>query len=605
MLLIVEWVALVFVAAVVTPRAWLSSQSSNQHDVWFAVYFGGLIIMPTLALVRWAPATAKSRHAAAVSQSLVSGMLIYLTDGRIESHFHIFGSLACLSLYRDWRVLLTASAVTAVDHAIRGIYWPASVFGIVSIEHWRWLEHLGWMLFEDFFLVLSCRLSLREMSEIARREADACNEALRLEQQIDERTLALRMSEQELRETCRTAEAASIAKSEFLANMSHEIRTPMAAILGYADLLMELGDIRQAPNPRVEAIDTIRRNGRHLLALINDMLDLSRIESGKLSFEQVECSPVEIVREVEGLMRGRAEGKGIGLSCELQTPIPTTIKNDPTRLRQVLVNLVGNAVKFTEQGEVRIEARYLGDESRLEVDVVDTGIGIDADVQARLFQPFVQADSSTTRRFGGTGLGLAISRRLAEMFGGGLSFVSSEPGVGTRVRLTIPCCVVGTEMTDEFRLAAAVAPPVQDAAPQTLVGIRVLVAEDGPDNQRLILHYLKKAGADVTLVDNGRAAVDTVLAADAAGAEFDVVLMDMQMPIMGGYEATSLLRSLGYEVPVIAATAHAMSGDREKCLAAGCNDYVTKPFEREVLLRTIGEHARAALHAAGRSAGTS
>lgn len=396
------------------------------------------------------------------------------------------------------------------------------------------------------------------------------------------------------------AERANQAKSEFLANMSHEIRTPMTAILGYTDLLLEEGDITKAPRHRVEALHTIQRNGEHLLALINDILDLSKIEVGKIGVESITCSPRQLLLEVESLMRLRAQARNLALIVEAADGLPATIESDPTRLRQILVNLVGNAIKFTECGSVTIAARFVpGDQPQLLIDVSDTGTGMTPEQVQKLFRPFTQADTSTTRRFGGTGLGLTISKRLAQMLGGDVSIVCSAPGVGTTFRLTLDIAgAVETEVADEpaprrdtETLRNAILP--QPAAERATLpaGFRILLAEDGPDNQRLISFVLRKAGAEVVVVDNGQLAVDQALAAFRRGEPFDLILMDMQMPLMDGYAATALLREKGYSLPIIALTAHAMSGDREKCLAVGCSDYATKPLDRQRLLAQVAAFA--------------
>jgi signal transduction histidine kinase/FixJ family two-component response regulator len=593
-LLLVEWLGLIVIAAATTPVTWEGPESRIHPHVFSAILLGCTITVPALAVLRRHPGTALARHSAALSQSLMSALLIHMTGGRIESHFHVFGSLACLSFYRDWRVLITATAVTGVDHAVRGIFWPASVFGIASVDLWRWFEHVCWVLYEDLFLFVSCRLSLREMSVIARREAESADAAVRMEQEIGDRTNALRESELRLRREYERSEAANFAKSEFLANMSHEIRTPMTAILGYADLLLEMGDIGRAPLDRVEAIETIRRNGNHLLTLINDILDLSRIESGKLTLEPVACSPAAILKDVATLMRVRADGKGISLDTGCVGPVPALIKTDPTRIRQILVNLLGNAIKFTEVGSVRVTLRYDAETSQLEFDVIDTGIGIAPARLERLFEPFVQADNSTTRRFGGTGLGLTISRRLAGVLGGDLQFVYSRPGEGTCIRLTLPCKLVAQAAASSDRKPSPQATAPDDAAIRAAMpesGTRILVAEDGPDNQRLLRHYLRKAGFEVVLVDNGQDAVDEALRAEDAGSPFAVIVMDMQMPILDGYEATAVLRRRGYRRPIVAATAHTMVGDRAKCLDFGCDDYIPKPFERRSLIELLTSYA--------------
>ncbi|RIK78389.1 MAG: hypothetical protein DCC68_15340 [Planctomycetota bacterium] len=352
-----------------------------------------------------------------------------------------------------------------------------------------------------------------------------------------------------------------------------------------------------------DAVQTIHRNGRHLLELINDILDLSRIEAGKLAVERVAVSPAQIVREVASLMRVKADAKGLPLEVEFRGPIPRQIQSDPTRLRQILINLVGNAIKFTQSGCIRILTRLVPDFEgvhRLRFDVVDTGVGIPSEAMEQLFEPFAQADNTTTRRFGGTGLGLAISRRLAEMLHGEI-LVDSTVGRGSTFSLVVdpgPCDVAACEAATEVEnLPPKPSEPHDGGATGSRheprrIEARVLLAEDGVDNRRLISFVLRKAGVDVTLTDNGRAAVDLALAAVEEGVPFDVILMDMQMPVLDGYTAARQLRTRGYEGPIVALTAHAMTGDREKCLEAGCDDYATKPIERAKLLELIARYAR-------------
>ncbi|MFI5307369.1 MAG: ATP-binding protein [Polyangiales bacterium] len=392
------------------------------------------------------------------------------------------------------------------------------------------------------------------------------------------------------------AREASRIKSEFLANMSHEIRTPMTAVIGYADLLL---DPQTTPSERLDHVLTIRRNGEHLLSILNDILDLSRIEANKLAVEAVPCSPSQIMADVVSLMRVRAVEKQLTLEVEYATPIPETICSDPTRLRQILMNLVGNAIKFTHRGGVRILAHCdpaSVPQPRLSIEVEDSGIGLRPDEVSHLFQPFVQADSSTTRKFGGSGLGLTISQRLAAMLGGTIS-VKSAVGRGSSFTMSVATGpLAGVELVNALTEAATseVLESPQAATPEIALDCRVLLAEDGIDNQLLISTHLRKAGAQVTIAENGRVAVDQALAAKASGAPFDVILMDMQMPELDGYGATSLLRARGYDGSVIALTAHAMSGDRERCLSAGCSDYLTKPVHRGALIAAVAEHARRA-----------
>ena len=387
------------------------------------------------------------------------------------------------------------------------------------------------------------------------------------------------------------AEAATRAKTEFLANMSHEIRTPMTAILGFTDILM--GSVTDPG--QLDAVTTIKKNGEYLVEIINGILDLSKIEAGKLEVEQVPCSPCQILSDVVSLMRVPASAKNLPLELEYDGPIPQSIRTDPTRMRQILINLISNAIKFTEVGNVRLVARLLdadGHEARMQFEVADSGIGMTEEQIARLFKPFQQADTSTTRRFGGTGLGLTISKRLAERLGGDIT-VRSNPGQGSTFTFTMavgsPDGVPLLEHPTEAQLLSESDEPRASSHPR--LDCRVLLAEDGPDNQRLIAFLLEKAGAEVTLARNGQSAHDLALAAHDAGTPFDVILMDMQMPVMDGYEATGRLRAAGYNHPIIALTAHAISTDRDKCLSAGCDDYMAKPIDREKLIPLVAEYA--------------
>ncbi len=380
------------------------------------------------------------------------------------------------------------------------------------------------------------------------------------------------------------AEKANQFKSLFVANMSHEIRTPMTAIMGYTQLLSE----EAGGHPQcLEYIQTIQRNGEHLLTLINDILDISKIEAGHLEIERIHCSPQEIVAEVVSMMRHRAIEKEISIDVVYTGPMPETIETDPTRLRQILVNLTGNAIKFTEKGSVRIEVHLSEKEPRLRFDIIDTGIGITEEQIGRLFQAFTQADTSTTRRFGGTGLGLTISRSLAQHLGGDVT-VTSTPDKGSCFSATIATGELkGTIMLNKPHEIMNKQPEKLPAAssPNILQGMRILIAEDGPDNQRLIAVLLKRVGADIAIVENGQLAVDLIT--DPNTQPFDVILMDMQMPVLDGYNATSQLRRKGYGKPILAMTAHTMAEDRRKCLDAGCDDHISKPINPAKLFKTI------------------
>jgi CheY-like chemotaxis protein/anti-sigma regulatory factor (Ser/Thr protein kinase) len=365
----------------------------------------------------------------------------------------------------------------------------------------------------------------------------------------------------------------------------------MTAILGFSDILK-----RSLMEPeQLEAAVTIGRNGEYLLGIIDDILDLSKIEAGKLEVEHIQCSPCRILSEVASLMRVRADAKNLTLEVEYDGPIPRTIQSDPTRLRQILINLAGNAIKFTEAGKVRLAARVLvaaSDGPKMHFEVVDSGIGMSQEQVARLFKPFSQVDASTTRKYGGTGLGLTISKRLAGKLGGDIT-VKSAVGEGSTFTVTVGTGPLqGVAWLDDPAEATILTDlDKKPSAPEVKLDCRVLLAEDGLDNQRLIAFLLEKAGAQVVVADNGRIAYDLALAARDQGMPFDIILMDMQMPVMDGYEATARLRQAGHTGPIIALTAHAMSTDRNACLQAGCDDYATKPIDRKKLIELAGKYA--------------
>jgi CheY-like chemotaxis protein len=416
------------------------------------------------------------------------------------------------------------------------------------------------------------------MSDITDRKQ--AEEALRQsKEQAEQYAASLELSNQSLKELKHLAEAANRAKSEFLANMSHEIRTPMTAILGYADLMLD----ENVGRTTREHIVVIKRNGEHLLKVIGEILDFSRIEAEKLHIELVRCSLVQLVAEAVSLTSTQAVAKQLTLKAELVGPLPETVLTDPLRLRQVLVNLVDNAIKFTDQGEVRITARIADDSDRPRIcfEVTDTGIGLNEEQIGKLFKPFSQVDNSSTRKFGGTGLGLCISKRLAEALGGSIE-LRSEPGKGSTFSVTIdPGPLDGICMIQNAQESLFDRPSTTTTTPPGEIEFhgRILVAEDVIENQRLICLMLKNTGAEMIAVENGQLAVEAAQAACDAGEPFDLILMDMQMPVMDGYEATRQLRKRGYNGSIVALTAHAMVEDCQKCLDAGCNDYLAKPFQ--------------------------
>ena len=393
----------------------------------------------------------------------------------------------------------------------------------------------------------------------------------------------------ELDDANNRAQSASRAKSEFLANMSHEIRTPMNALLGYVELLC---DPTATSEERARYSDTIRRSSEHLLTILNDILDISRIEASRLVINRADVSPFGLCQEVLTLLAPEASAHELDLKFEVPRPVPEVIETDLVRTRQVLLNLVGNAIKFTPKGSVklvlRLDEHEEADHRYLCFDVIDTGIGVPSDKLEWIFEPFSQADGSSTRRYGGTGLGLTISKRLAVLLGGELK-VQSEAGVGSTFTLRL--------YAGELRRAALrkytseecqiqIGHEKEHASEVGTLPARILVVEDVEINQRLLAASLRKAGATVEVASDGRTGVECALNAEQRGEPFDIVLLDMQMPVMDGYEAARTLRAAHYPRPIVALTAHAMSTDREKCLEAGCTDYETKPIQRARLLAT-------------------
>jgi PAS domain S-box-containing protein len=382
------------------------------------------------------------------------------------------------------------------------------------------------------------------------------------------------------------AERANRAKSDFLANMSHEIRTPMTAVLGYAEVLAA----RVQDSICREKIEIIKRNGNFLLEIINDILDLSKIEAGRIEpeFEQFELA--ELIGDVLSLMQLRARDSHLELKLDYQTSVPETVISDPIRLRQILINLVGNAIKFTEEGKVTLAVRYNDQQGQLEFDVVDTGIGISPELQQELFKPFSQSDTSRSRKYGGTGLGLAISLRLAEMLGGSIR-VQSRPGKGSTFTLNIDAGPVAD--TPRFVVPSPRAAADQKRhLPTRQLDCRVLVVDDRKDIRLLAEHFVTQAGGVVVTACDGIEAIAAVNEAQKVETPFDLVLMDMQMPNLDGRETTALLRSAGFRQPIIAITADAMQGDREKTLMAGCDEYLSKPIDRTELIQLIARYTR-------------
>ncbi len=378
------------------------------------------------------------------------------------------------------------------------------------------------------------------------------------------------------------AQEASRAKSEFLANMSHEIRTPMTAIIGFTDLLLSQDDADHSDLDKQDALERIKKNGNHLLEVINNILDISKIEAGKMELENLPTSIKHVADTIESLISERILSKGLKFHINVDPEIPQLVNIDPTRLRQILINLLSNACKFTEKGEIGLDIQL--DHSvklpTIHFSVSDTGIGLTEKQSQKLFKEFSQADSSTTRKYGGTGLGLIISQRFAKMMGGEIT-IQSESGKGCTFSFGLPIQIVDkSSQTDEKKNKSS-------KTTTDKLEKKILLVEDGPDNQALISFILKKAGATVTLAENGKEGMEKALQEWEAGEPFDVILMDMQMPIMDGYQATKALRDKNYQRTIVALTAHAMESDRIKCLEVGCDEYFSKPVDRAKLIHLL------------------
>jgi signal transduction histidine kinase/DNA-binding NarL/FixJ family response regulator len=427
--------------------------------------------------------------------------------------------------------------------------------------------------------------------ELQRRQAEAALNELNasLETRVRERTDALKKAMEQ-------ADAANRAKSDFLSNMSHEIRSPLAAIIGFSESLQtnELD-----PAGREKAIATVVRNGRHLQQIINDILDLSKIEAGQLEIELIDTSIFQLLGEIDTLTGMSAREKGLEFDINYHFPLPGHIRTDPTCLKQILINLCSNAVKFTDEGGLKIDVNCDEEYRNIRFVVTDSGIGMTAEEIERIFDPFAQADTTTTRKFGGTGLGLSISTRLASALGGKLH-CASRKGHGSSFTLTITNHAADTVVP--VQSIEEVIPHHDDADKQTeirpLQG-RILLVEDGVDNQQLITMCVEKTGADLTIAVNGREGVDAALA-----DKYDLILMDIQMPVMDGIAATVELRKKGYTLPIVSLTANAMLSDRKKCIDAGADDYLVKPIDLKKFYGVLNKYLPRSANAGNNTAET-
>ena len=575
-LFVFQWLAGIVAALLLSPVTWAGEQSQTDIHVWAAIFLGGAIAIAPLTMALARPGRTLTRHVIAIAQMLTSGLLIDLTGGRIETHFHYFGSLAFLAFYRDWHVLITASTVAAADHIFRGEYFPLSIYGVAAIQPWRWAEHIGWVVFEDFFLIISIVQSLNEMRAIAANRARLETVNAEIENEVAIRTAELHETARQLIAARESALAASRAKSEFLSSMSHEIRTPMNAILGMAQLLEET---RLDPDQQ-RYLEIMTNNGDALLDLINGILDLARIESGRLSLEQTAFDLESLVDRTVETLGIRAQQKGLEMLAHLIPGVPTALVGDRLRVRQVLLNLLGNAVKFTASGQVMLTVEHDSDSddpAHLHFSIADTGIGIAPDKLEDVFSSFTQADSSTTRQYGGSGLGLAIVRRLVALMGGRV-WVESELGRGSVFHFTA-----------HFQLQTDAPAEKIPAVTVMLSGVRALVIDDNFNNRLILREMLSSRGAEVDEAEDGLDGLERVERARASGVPYQLVLLDCRMPGMDGFQVAERLKAgVEHDLTVLMLSSDDLKVQLTRLRALGLDAYLVKPVRRSDLFDAIG-----------------
>jgi two-component system, sensor histidine kinase and response regulator len=719
-LMVVQWIGGIVAALCLSPTTWAGGQSSINVHVWAAIFLGGALALAPITLVLLYPGRTVTRHVIAACEMLFSALLIDITGGRIETHFHIFGALALLAFYRDWRVLITASVVTGVHHCVFGMLAPQDIYGVYVVQPWRWAEHIGWVVFEDIFLIISIRQSLKEMIWLAERQAglEAANasverkvsvrtaelersrellsrneamirqlfdavpdlvtvsrltdgkfievnaeflkrtglsreealttstveigqwprpeerdlfvQKLRTDGQVREieveflfrnvvvpflassvvidldgepcalgvahditrfreNQFALHAAQQRLRAQVEeltstqgeligareAALSASQAKSEFLSSMSHEIRTPMNAILGMAELLAETSLDRD----QKKFLGIMHSNGDALLSLINDILDLAKVEAGRLTLERINFDRENLTDKVVETLGMRAHTKGLELAMRLMPDVPRQLDGDPLRLRQILINLISNSIKFTETGQVllTVERDPASDEpGALLFTVSDTGIGIAPDKLDAVFANFTQTDSSTTRRYGGSGLGLAIARRLVTLMNGRI-WVESELGAGSAFHFTARFHPVDAQRAVE---PSTVTP--------MLSGVRALVIDDNATNRLILREMLTSRGAEVSEAEDGPRGLAMLERARLSGQPFKLLLLDCRMPGMDGFQVAERIKATGYDgMPLLMLTSDDLKIELARIGQLGLDAYLVKPVRRLDLLEAI------------------
>jgi two-component system sensor histidine kinase/response regulator len=577
-LLGLEFLAGLLAAYVISPLTWAGTLSHTHPHVWSALMLGATIVsLPIFLAIRF-PGRTVTRHVIAVAQMLESALLIHLCGGRIETHFHVFGSLAFLAFYRDWRVLLTAAVVTAADHALRGIVWPQSVYGVLTVSPWRWVEHAGWVVFECVFLIRSCILSTSEMHAIADRQAELSSWNERMEGEVEERTHELAERNTELRSAQGRAEAAAQAKSEFLANMSHEIRTPMNGIIGMTELALTT----PVSSEQRDYLETVKNSADALLRILNDILDFSKVEAGMVELELVPFSLREHLGDTMKTVAIRADEKELELAWQAASNVPDCLVGDAGRIRQIIVNLTGNAIKFTDSGEIILRVMVDGktkDDVLLHFTIRDTGIGIPAEKLKTIFEAFTQADASTTRNYGGTGLGLSISSSLVRLMGGNI-WVESELGKGSTFHFTV-----------RLGLSTAIETAAPSGSECDLRDVSVLVVDDNATNRQILFEVLRQWQMKPVLVSGGQAALVEMQRAKKAGTPFPLILTDCHMPEMDGFTLSELIQQdpelSGATIMML--TSAVRSGAHERCRQLGISSTLLKPIKQSELRIAIGQ----------------
>ena len=502
------------------------------HLIWAPLYFGV-----------WVATSTSLFSSGGINSPFFGGYLALLFVG---------GLIIQSQIKPIWVVLFTL--LNLISWFLMEVIWPGK-FGTVPPLFFNFL--INGMVVAALMVYVY---------EFLRTESNLAGEIIQRYRELDK-----------ARESVVKEENANAAKSAFLANISHELRTPLGAILGYAELLQ---DPQTSLSERSNYSETILRNGQQLSRLVDDLLDLAKVEAGKIEFENIEFNTAELFEETVDMLVLPARKKMVQLNLTFPSPIPQNVISDPLRIKQILLNLIGNAIKFTDRGEINIRVFYQQDASQFRVEIQDTGKGLTAEEQAKLFKPFSQADATVSRKFGGTGLGLSLSRNMARLLGGDLQLAWSQPGLGSEFVLLLPVRTIDSKLTVQNAQASIEETKVPQI--QILAGVKVLLVDDTTDNQKLISLFLERTGASVELASDGVEAIQKVMQ-----SHFDIVLMDVQMPVMDGLQAASILRQKNFQKPLIALTAHAMKEDRDRCLAAGFDDYLSKPVDRQLLVGKI------------------